>query len=138
MPKPNGGVRLLGIPTVTDRFIQQAIAQVLTKIFDPTFSDRSYGFRLGRQGHDVVREAKGYIKEGYRWVVDIDLEKFFDKVNHDKLMGILAKTIKDRILLKLIRRYLQSGVMINGVVMETDMGTPQGGPLSPLLSNIML
>lgn len=138
MPKPNGGVRLLGIPTVTDRFIQQAIAQVLTKIFDPTFSDRSYGFRLGRKGHDVVREAKGYIKEGYRWVVDIDLEKFFDKVNHDKLMGILAKTIKDRILLKLIRRYLQSGVMINGVVMETDMGTPQGGPLSPLLSNIML
>src|SRR5690606_10666002 len=127
-----------GIPTVTDRFIQQAIAQVLTKIFDPTFSDHSYGFRPGRRGHDAVREAKGYIKEGYRWVVDIDLEKFFDKVNHDKLMGILAKTIKDRILLKLIRRYLQSGVMINGVVMETDMGTPQGGPLSPLLSNIIL
>ncbi|MED3713061.1 group II intron reverse transcriptase/maturase, partial [Neobacillus thermocopriae] len=138
IPKPNGGVRLLGIPTVTDRFIQQAIAQVLTKIFDPTFSNHSYGFRPGRKGHDAVREAKGYIKEGYRWVVDIDLEKFFDKVNHDKLMGILAKTIKDRILLKLIRRYLQSGVMINGVVMETDMGTPQGGPLSPLLSNIML
>uniref|UniRef100_UPI001FEB466F reverse transcriptase domain-containing protein n=1 Tax=Paenibacillus tengchongensis TaxID=2608684 RepID=UPI001FEB466F len=138
IPKPNGGVRLLGIPTVTDRFIQQAIAQVLTKIFDPTFSDHSYGFRPGRRGHDAVREAKDYIKEGYRWVVDIDLEKFFDKVNHDKLMGILAKTIKDRILLKLIRRYLQSGVMINGVVMETDMGTPQGGPLSPLLSNIML
>jgi RNA-directed DNA polymerase len=138
IPKPNGGVRLLGIPTVTDRFIQQAIAQVLTKIFDPTFSDHSYGFRPGRKGHDAVRKAKGYIQEGYRWVVDIDLEKFFDKVNHDKLMGILAKTIKDRILLKLIRRYLQSGVMINGVVMETDMGTPQGGPLSPLLSNIML
>ncbi|AIM17331.1 DNA polymerase [Bacillus sp. X1(2014)] len=137
IPKPNGGVRLLGIPTVTDRFIQQAIAQVLTKIFDPTFSDHSYGFRPDRRGHDAVREAKGYIKEGYRWVVDIDLEKFFDKVNHDKLMGILAKTIKDRILLKL-NRYLQSGVMINGVVMETDMGTPQGGPLSPLLSNIML
>ncbi|MGR6116071.1 group II intron reverse transcriptase/maturase [Aeribacillus composti] len=138
IPKPNGGVRLLGIPTVTDRFIQQAIAQVLTKIFDPTFSNHSYGFRPGRRGHDAVREAKGYIKEGYRWVVDIDLEKFFDKVNHDKLMGILAKTIKDQILLKVIRRYLQSGVMINGVVMETDMGTPQGGPLSPLLSNIML
>lgn len=138
IPKPNGGVRLLGIPTVTDRFIQQAIAQVLTKIFDPTFSNHSYGFRPGRRGHDAVREAKGYIKEGYRWVVDIDLEKFFDKVNHDKLMGILAKTIKDQILLKVIRRYLQSGVMINGVVMETDMGTPQGGPLSPLLSNVML
>ncbi|WP_420849680.1 group II intron reverse transcriptase/maturase, partial [Peribacillus tepidiphilus] len=138
IPKPNGGVRLLGIPTVTDRFIQQAIAQVLKKIFDPTFSDHSYGFRPGRRGHDAVREAKDYIKEGYRWVVDIDLEKFFDKVNHDKLMGILAKTIKDRTLLKLIRRYLQSGVMINGVVMETEMETPQGGPLSPLLSNIML
>ena len=99
-------MRLLGIPTVTDRFIQQAIAQVLSTIYDPTFSDHSYGFRPDRRAHDAVRKAKGYIQEGYRWVVDIDLEKFFDKVNHDKLMGILRKRIKDKCLLKLIRRYL--------------------------------
>ncbi|AMX82480.1 group II intron reverse transcriptase/maturase [Geobacillus subterraneus] len=138
IPKPNGGVRLLGIPTVTDRFIQQAIAQVLTPIFAPSFSEHSYGFRPGRRGHDAVKKAKQYIQEGYTWVVDIDLEKFFDRVNHDKLMGILAKRIPDKILLKLIRKYLQAGVMINGVVMETQEGTPQGGPLSPLLSNILL
>ncbi|QNU24985.1 group II intron reverse transcriptase/maturase [Geobacillus zalihae] len=138
IPKPNGGVRLLGIPTVTDRFIQQAIAQVPTPIFDPSFSEHSYGFRPGRRGHDAVKKAKQYIQEGYTWVVDIDLEKFFDRVNHDKLMGILAKRIPDKILLKLIRKYLQAGVMINGVVMETQEGTPQGGPLSPLLSNILL
>ncbi|QIZ68848.1 group II intron reverse transcriptase/maturase [Geobacillus subterraneus] len=138
IPKPNGGVRLLGIPTVTDRFIQQAIAQVLTPIFDPSFSEHSYGFRPGRRGHDAVKKAKQYIQEGYTWVVDIDLEKFLDRVNHDKLMGILAKRIPDKILLKLIRKYLQAGVMINGVVMETQEGTPQGGPLSPLLSNILL
>ncbi|WJP99740.1 group II intron reverse transcriptase/maturase [Geobacillus stearothermophilus] len=138
IPKPNGGVRLLGIPTVTDRFIQQAIAQVLTPIFDPSFSEHSYGFRPGRRGHDAVKKAKQYIQEGYTWVIDIDLEKFFDRVNHDKLMGILAKRIPDKILLKLIRKYLQAGVMINGVVMETQEGTPQGGPLSPLLSNILL
>ncbi|QNU21785.1 group II intron reverse transcriptase/maturase [Geobacillus thermoleovorans] len=138
IPKPNGGVRLLGIPTVTDRFIQQAIAQVLTPIFDSSFSEHSYGFRPGRRGHDAVKKAKQYIQEGYTWVVDIDLEKFFDRVNHDKLMGILAKRIPDKILLKLIRKYLQAGVMINGVVMETQEGTPQGGPLSPLLSNILL
>ena len=138
IPKPNGGVRLLGIPTVTDRFIQQAIAQVLTTIYDPTFSEHSYGFRPNRRGHDAVREAKGYIEEGYRWVVDMDLEKFFDKVNHDRLMGTLAKKIKDKILLKLIRKYLQSGILINGVVLESKEGTPQGGPLSPLLSNIVL
>lgn len=138
IPKASGGVRLLGIPTVTDRFIQQAIAQVLTPIFDPTFSDNSYGFRPNRRAHDAVRKAKGYIKEGFRWVIDMDLEKFFDKVNHDKLMGILAKRIEDRILLKLIRKYLQSGVMLNGVVQSTEEGTPQGGPLSPLLSNIIL
>ena len=138
IPKPNGGVRLLGIPTVTDRFIQQAIAQVLTTIYDPTFSEHSYGFRPNRRGHDAVREAKGYIEKGYRWVVDMDLEKFFDKVNHDRLMGTLAKKIKDKILLKLIRKYLQSGVLINGVVLESTEGTPQGGPLSPLLSNIVL
>ncbi|RFU60385.1 group II intron reverse transcriptase/maturase [Bacillus sp. V59.32b] len=138
IPKPNGGVRLLGIPTVTDRFIQQSIAQVLTPIFDPTFSENSYGFRPNRSAHDAIRKAKGYIKEGFRWVIDMDLEKFFDKVNHDKLMGILAKRIEDRILLKLIRKYLQSGVMLNGVVQSTEEGTPQGGPLSPLLSNIIL
>ncbi|WHZ05927.1 group II intron reverse transcriptase/maturase [Neobacillus sp. YX16] len=138
IPKPGGGIRLLGIPTVTDRFIQQAIAQVLTSIFDPTFSENSYGFRPNRSAHNAVRKAKGYIKEGYRWVIDMDLEKFFDKVNHDILMGILAKRIEDRILLKLIRKYLQSGVMLNGVVQSTEEGTPQGGPLSPLLSNIIL
>ncbi len=112
IPKASGGIRLLGIPTVTDRFIQQAIAQVLTPIFDPTFSDNCYGFRPNRRAHDAVRKAKGYIKEGFWWVIDMDLEKFFDKVNHDKLMGILAKRIEDRILLKLIRKYLQSGVML--------------------------
>ncbi|MDM5250380.1 group II intron reverse transcriptase/maturase [Lysinibacillus sp. G4S2] len=138
IPKPDGGVRLLGIPTVTDRLIQQAIAQVLSNLYDPNFSNHSYGFRPKRSAHDAIREAKGHIKEGYRWVVDMDLEKFFDKVNHDRLMSTLAKKISDKPLLKLIRRYLQSGVMINGVVYDTDEGTPQGGPLSPLLSNIVL
>mgnify|MGYP001168667495 FL=1 len=138
IPKPDGGVRLLGIPTVTDRLIQQAIAQVLSTIYDPTFSEHSYGFRPNRSAHDAVRKAKGYIKDGYRWVVDMDLEKFFDKVNHDRLMSTLAKRISDKSLLKLIRKYLQAGVMINGVVSITEEGTPQGGPLSPLLSNIVL
>lgn len=138
IPKPDGGVRLLGIPTVTDRLIQQAIAQVLSKIYDPLFSEHSYGFRPNRSAHDAVRKAQGYIKEGYRWVVDIDLEKFFDQVNHDRLMSTLAKRIHDKPLLKLIRKYLQSGVMIHGVVSSTEKGTPQGGPLSPLLSNIVL
>jgi group II intron reverse transcriptase/maturase len=138
IPKPNGGVRLLGIPTVRDRFIQQAIAQVLTRIYDPGFSDNSYGFRPNKQGHQAVRKAKLYIQDGYTWVVDIDLEKFFDKVNHDKLMGILERRIKDRILLKLIRKFLQSGIMIGGMFQRSVEGTPQGGPLSPLLSNIML
>ncbi len=138
IPKPDGGIRLLGIPTVTDRLIQQAIAQVLSKIYDPLFSEHSYGFRPNRSAHDAIRKEKGYIKEGYRWVVDMDLEKFFDKVNHDKLMSILAKRIKEKPLLKLIRKYLQAGVMINGVVTSTGQGTPQGGPLSPLLSNIVL
>ena len=138
IPKPDGGIRLLGIPTVTDRLIQQAIAQVLSRIYDPTFSDHSYGFRPTRSAHDAIRKAKGYIEDGYRWVVDMDLEKFFDKVNHDRLMSTLAKKIHDKPLLKLIRKYLQSGVMINGVVHMTEKGTPQGGPLSPLLSNIVL
>ena len=138
IPKPDGGVRLLGIPTVTDRLIQQAISQILSKKYDQTFSDHSYGFRPNRSAHDAVRKAKGYLKEGYRWVIDMDLEKFFDKVNHDRLMATLAKRITDKPLLKLIRKYLQAGVMINGVVSSTEEGTPQGGPLSPLLSNIVL
>ena len=138
IPKPDGGIRLLGIPTVTDRLIQQAIAQVLSKIYDQMFSEHSYGFRPNRSAHDAVRKAKGYIQEGYRWVVDMDLEKFFDKVNHDRLMSTLAKRINDKPLLKLVRKYLQAGVMINGVVSSTEEGTPQGGPLSPLLSNIVL
>jgi RNA-directed DNA polymerase len=138
IPKPDGGVRLLGIPTVIDRFIQQAIAQVLTKTFDPHFSKYSFGFRPNKQAHQAIRQAKQYMREGYRWVIDMDLEKFFDKVNHDKLMGILKKKIKDKTLLKIIHRYLQSGVMENGVSVRTEMGTPQGGPLSPLLANILL
>lgn len=138
IPKPNGGVRLLGIPTVTDRFIQQAISQILTPIFDPTFSPHSYGFRPNKRGHDAVRKAKSYIEEGYKWVIDMDLEKFFDKVNHDKLMAIITKRVQDKRILRLIRSYLQSGVMINGVTRDTNEGTPQGGPLSPLLSNILL
>lgn len=138
IPKPDGGVRLLGIPTVIDRFIQQAIAQVLSSIYDPTFSDHSYGFRPKRSAHDAVKKAKRFITEGNRWVVDIDLEKFFDRVNHDKLMGLLAKRIEDKHLLQLIHKYLKTGIMINGVVMNSEEGTPQGGPLSPLLSNIVL
>jgi len=138
IPKPDGGVRLLGIPTVIDRFIQQAIAQVLSSLYDPMFSDHSYGFRPNRSAHDAVRKAKGYIREGNRWIIDIDLEKFFDKVNHDRLMGTLAKRIKDKRLLRLIRKYLKSGIMINGIVTLSEEGTPQGGPLSPLLSNIVL
>lgn len=138
IPKPNGGVRQLGIPTVTDRFIQQAIAQVLTPLFDPSFSEHSYGFRPSRRGHDAVRKARHYIQQGHRWVVDMDLEKFFDKVNHDRLMMKVAEKVEDKTLLLLIRRFLQSGVMINGVVRDSEEGTPQGGPLSPLLSNIVL
>lgn len=138
IPKPDGGVRLLGIPTVTDRFIQQAIAQILSPIYDITFSEHSYGFRPNRSAHDAVREAKRFIQEGCRWVVDMDLEKFFDKVNHDRLMGTLAKRIEDKRLLKLIRKYLKSGILINGLFKTSEEGTPQGGPLSPLLSNIVL
>jgi group II intron reverse transcriptase/maturase len=138
IPKPDGGIRLLGIPTVVDRMIQQAISQVLTPIFERTFSDHSYGFRPKRSAHDAVRQAQQYISEGYRTVVDIDLEKFFDRVNHDKLMSLLARRISDKGVLKLIRWYLESGVMSGGLVSATDEGTPQGGPLSPLLSNVML
>jgi RNA-directed DNA polymerase len=138
IPKPDGGERLLGIPTVLDRLIQQAMLQVLTPLFEPRFSEHSYGFRPGRRAHDAVKAAQGYIREGYTWVVDIDLAKFFDRVNHDKLMARTARVVKDRRVLRLIRQYLESGVMVNGVVLETGEGTPQGGPLSPLLANILL
>jgi len=138
IPKPDGGVRLLGIPTVLDRLIQQAIAQELTLIFDEDFSRSSYGFRRFISAHDAVLQANPSISEGYRWVVDIDLEKFFDKVNHDILMSRVARKIKDKRVLKLIRLYLQSGIMANGVIVRSEEGTPQGGPLSPLLANIIL
>jgi group II intron reverse transcriptase/maturase len=138
IPKPDGGVRQLGIPTVIDRLIQQAIAQVLTPMVEEVFSPHSYGFRPGRSAHQAVEQSQEYIRQGYDWVVDIDLEKFFDRVNHDMLMARVARVVKDKRVLKLIRAYLESGVMVNGVVMETEEGTPQGGPLSPLLSNIML
>ena len=138
IPKPDGSKRQLGIPTVVDRVIQQAMLQELERIFDPDFSDYSYGFREGRSAHQALEKASEYVKEGYEWVVDIDLEKFFDKVNHDILMDRLSRKVGDKRVLKLIRRYLQSGIMQNGVVMERQAGTPQGSPLSPLLSNIML
>jgi RNA-directed DNA polymerase len=136
--KPDGGVRKLGIPTVLDRLIQQAVMQVLQRRWDRTFSEHSYGFRPGRSAHQAVAKAQEYIAEGYRWVVDLDLEKFFDRVNHDKLMAKIAERISDKRLLKLIRRFLTAGVLENGLVGPVDEGTPQGGPLSPLLSNIML
>lgn len=138
IPKPDGGVRQLGIPTVLDRLIQQAIYQILSPIFEPTFSDSSYGFRPGRSAHGAILKAKQYQAEGRKWVVDMDLAKFFDEVNHDKLMSKIAKKVKDGRLLLLIRRYLQAGVMSSGVVKASNKGTPQGGPLSPLLSNIVL
>jgi RNA-directed DNA polymerase len=138
IPKPDGGVRQLGIPTVLDRLIQQAIAQVLNRVYNHTFSSSSYGFRPGCSAKDAVLAAEAYINDGYTWVVDIDLEKFFDRVNHDILMSKLAKRIGDKRVLKLIRMYLESGVMINGVKVSTEEGTPQGGPLSPLLANTML
>ena len=138
IPKPDGGVRLLGIPTVVDRMIQQAIAQILSPIFEKEFSEHSYGFRPGRNAHQAIKKAEAYINEGYKVVVDIDLEKFFDKVNHDKLMYLLSLRIKDKRILKLIRAYLTSGIMTGGLVSSSDQGTPQGGPLSPLLSNVML
>jgi len=138
IPKSGGGVRRLGIPTVLDRFIQQAVLQVLQPVFDPTFSEHSHGFRPGRRAHDAVREAQRYIQDGRRWVVDVDLEQFFDRVNHDVLMGRLENRIGDRRLLRIIRRYLEAGLMANGVVVERYEGTPQGGPLSPLLANVLL
>ena len=138
IPKPNGDKRLLGIPTVLDRMIQQGIAQELTKIHDPSFSKNSFGFRPNRSAQDAIKKSKEYINEGNKWVVDMDLEKFFDKVNHDILMERLSRKIKDKRVLKLIRKYLESGIMINGLRINNEEGTPQGGPLSPLLSNIML
>jgi RNA-directed DNA polymerase len=139
IPKPDGnGVRKLGIPTVMDRIIQQALYQELVFTFEVIFSESSYGFRLGRKAQQAVLKAQGYIREGYEWVVDIDLEKFFDRVNHDILMARVARKVKDKKILLLIRRYLQAGVLENGLVQSTEEGTPQGGPLSPLLSNIML
>jgi RNA-directed DNA polymerase len=138
IPKLTGGTRSLGIPTVVDRLIQQAVLQVLTPIFDPHFSPSSYGFRPGKRGHDAVRQAREYVREGYEWVVDIDLEKFFDRVNHDKLMAQVARKVSDKPLLRLIRQFLESGVLADGLVSVTEEGTPQGGPLSPLLSNIVL
>lgn len=138
IPKPDGGIRKLGIPTVIDRVIQQAILQVIQEEFDKTFSEDSYGFRPGKSAKQAVIKSQGYINEGYGWVVDIDLEKFFDTVNHDRLMSAIAKRIEDKRLLKLIRAYLNAGVMENGVVIASKEGTPQGGNLSPLLSNIVL
>ncbi|WP_342556552.1 group II intron reverse transcriptase/maturase [Paenibacillus sp. FSL H8-0548] len=138
IPKPNGGTRLLGIPTVTDRLIQQAITQVLTPVFDPTFSEHSYGFRPKRRGHDAVRKARTYMQEGHRLVVDIDMEKFFDRIHHDRLMAKVAQRVPDKAVLRLIRSYLKAGVMEGGLVQATTEGAPQGGPLSPLLSNIVL
>ncbi len=139
IPKPDGGgVRKLGIPTVMDRFVQQAVMQVLQKQWDQTFSDSSFGFRPGRSAHQAVAQSQQSIAAGYSWVVDLDLEKFFDRVNHDKLMGQIAKRVRDKRLLKLIRAFLNAGVMENGLVSPSVEGTPQGGPLSPLLSNLVL
>jgi RNA-directed DNA polymerase len=138
IPKPDGGVRKLGIPTVLDRLIQQAVMQVLQRQWDGTFSEHSYGFRPGRSAHQAVAQAQQYIAEGHGWCVDLDLEKFFDRVSHDKLMGQIAKRVGDKRLLKLIRAFLNAGVMENGLVSPSVEGTPQGGPLSPLLSNLVL
>ena len=138
IPKPDGGVRKLGIPTVLDRFVQQAVMQVLQRRWDRTFSEHSYGFRPGRSPHQAVAQAQQYIADGYRWCVDLDLEKFFDRVSHDKLMARIAERVGDKRLLKLIRAFLRAGVMEHGLVSPAEEGTPQGGPLSPLLSNVVL
>lgn len=136
--KPDGGTRKLGVPTGIDRFVQQAVLQVLQRIWEPTFSDSSYGFRPERSAHQAVKAAQGYLEQGYRWVVDIDLEKFFDRVHHDRLMARLATRVRDKRMLALIRTFLTAGVLEGGLVSPSEEGTPQGGPLSPLLSNIVL
>ncbi|MGH7261710.1 MAG: group II intron reverse transcriptase/maturase [Nitrospiraceae bacterium] len=138
IPKPNGGERWLGIPSVVDRVIQQAIGQVLTPIFDPGFSESSFGFRPGRSAHGAVRQVQRTIGEGYRFAVDLDVEKFFDRVNHDVLMARVARKVRDKCLLGLIGRYLRAGVLVGDLIQATELGTPQGGPLSPLLANILL
>jgi len=138
IPKPDGKKRPLGIPTVVDRMVQQAIAQVLSPIFEKTFSDNSYGFRPNRSASQAILKCKTYMDKGYRWAVDIDLEKYFDTVNHDKLVGLIYKEVKDIRVITLIRKYLNAGVMVNGTTNNTTEGVPQGGNLSPLLSNIML
>lgn len=138
IPKPQGGMRQLGIPTVVDRMIQQALHQVLSPLFEPGFSESSYGFRPGRSAQQAVRQARAYVATGRRFVVDLDLEKFFDRVNHDVLMSRLVRQVSDKRVLGLIRRYLQAGMMMGGVVSQRVEGTPQGGPLSPLLSNVLL
>ena len=138
IPKPDGGKRTLGVQTVVDRMISQALAQVLTPIFDPEFSECSFGYPLGRSAHQAVASAQGYVADGYRWVVDVDLERFFDRVQHDALMGRVARKVKDKRVLKLIRKFLDAGIMVDGIKQASVEGTPQGSPLSPLLSNIML
>ncbi len=138
IPKPKGGTRQLGIPSVVDRLIQQALLQQLTPLFDPLFSDYSYGFRPGRSAHQAIETARGHVAAGHRWCVELDLERFFDRVNHDVLMACIERQIEDRRVLTLIRRYLEAGTMLGGLVSRRQEGTPQGGPLSPLLSNILL
>ena len=138
IPKPKGGTRQLGIPSAVDRLIQQALLQQLTPIFDPLFSDYSYGFRPGRSAHQAIKTARDHVAAGHRWCVELDLEKFFDRVNHDVLMAHVARQIEDKRVLSLIRRYLEAGTMTGGIVSRRQEGTPQGGPLSPLLSNILL
>ena len=138
IPKPQGGTRQLGIPSVVDRLIQQALQQQLTPIFDPLFSDYSYGFRPSRSAHQAVEMARTHVEAGHRWCVELDLEKFFDRVNHDILMACLQRRVEDKRVLRLIRRYLEAGIMSDGIVSQRQEGTPQGGPLSPLLSNILL